>query len=102
MYLHTILEETKELARTFVQPDVFVDTVGILEVEISRFSSIIVEGEEYLFLHNLEKTLQLLIDEYLSMICIEGKFPYDQTSNPIDHMLLPLGDNVMETVAPNK
>ena len=49
------------------------------EAEISRFSIIMVEGKEYVFLHNLEKALQLRMDEGVNMIFIEGEFPYDQT-----------------------
>ncbi|MCO5573793.1 hypothetical protein L7F22_027567 [Adiantum nelumboides] len=40
----------------------------ILEVEISQFSSVVVEGKKFVFLHNIEKATKLQMDECLSLL----------------------------------
>ncbi|MCO5584337.1 hypothetical protein L7F22_038261 [Adiantum nelumboides] len=41
---------------------------AILEVEISQFSFVVVDGDEFIFLHNLEKEIKLRMDECLSVL----------------------------------
>ncbi|MCO5574550.1 hypothetical protein L7F22_028338 [Adiantum nelumboides] len=41
---------------------------AILKVEISQFSTVVVDGEEYIFLHDLEKATKLRMDECLSLL----------------------------------
>ena len=61
-------------------------------------STIIVDKKPFFFLHNLEKAASLRMDECLSMICIKGEFPFDTQSTHLDTILLPLGDNMLDTV----
>ncbi|MCO5610053.1 hypothetical protein L7F22_064288 [Adiantum nelumboides] len=41
---------------------------AILEVEISRFASIVIDDEEFVFLHDIEKACSLRMDECLSLL----------------------------------
>lgn len=59
------------------------DPNTIPEVEISRFSTIIVENEEFIFLNDLEKAFGLRLDECLSLLCAKTEFPLDTTKDPI-------------------
>ena len=67
-------------------------------MEVDRLSTIIVDKEPFVFLHDLEKAASLRMDECLSMICIKGEFPFDTESTHLDTLLLPLGDSVLDTV----
>ncbi|MCO5580643.1 hypothetical protein L7F22_034513 [Adiantum nelumboides] len=46
---------------------------AIPEVEISRFSTVVVDGEEYIFLHDLEKATNLRMDECLSLLKVGAR-----------------------------
>ena len=96
--LHSIIEERKEPAGTSATQDVKPIVDAILEVEVERLSTIIVDKEPFVFLHNLKKAASLRMDDCLSMICITGKFPFDTQSTHLDTMLLPLGDSVLGTL----
>ena len=45
---------------------------AIPKIEINRLSSIIVEGKEYIYLHDLEKAGKLCMDGCLSMISMKN------------------------------
>ncbi|MCO5552530.1 hypothetical protein L7F22_006042 [Adiantum nelumboides] len=52
---------------------------AIPEVEISQFSSVVVDRDEFIFLHDLEKATKLRMDECLSLLKVRGEFPLDTT-----------------------
>ena len=79
-------------------PDVKPTTDAIPKVEVDRLSTIIVDKEPFVFLHDLEKAASLRMDECLNMICIKGEFPLETQSTHLDTMLLPLRDSVLDTV----
>ncbi|MCO5546947.1 hypothetical protein L7F22_000386 [Adiantum nelumboides] len=69
------------------------------EVFFEHLSPIVINGEEYLFLHDLEKTFDIHMDECLSILsAIIESFAIDPSSNPLDRSLLPLGESVVDTV----
>ncbi|MCO5606381.1 hypothetical protein L7F22_060569, partial [Adiantum nelumboides] len=72
---------------------------AIPEVEISRFSSVVVDGEDFVFLHDLEKAFGLRMDECLSVLCTNAQFPLDNAPDALESKLLPLGDSVVDTIA---
>ena len=69
------------------------------EVFFEHLSSIVINGEEYLYLHDLEKTFDLRMDECLSILCATvASSGIDPTSDPLDRSLLPLGESMADTV----
>ena len=69
------------------------------EVFFEHLSSIVIDGEEYLFLHDLEKLFGLRMDECLAVICATTESSaIDPSSDPLDRALLPMGESVADTV----
>ena len=69
------------------------------EVFFEQLSSIVIDGEEYLYLHDLGKTFDLCMDECMSIICATVvSSGIDPASDPLDRSLLPLGESVADTV----
>ena len=69
------------------------------EVVFEHLSSIVIDGEEYLFLNDLEKCFDLRMDECLSIICATAASSgIDPTSDPLNQSLLPLGESVVDSV----
>ena len=69
------------------------------EVLFDQLSPIVINGEEFLFVHDLEKIFDLRMDECLSILCSTvASSGIDPSSNPLDESLLPLGDSVVDTV----
>ena len=72
---------------------------AIPEVEVSQLSSVVVDGGEFVFLHDLEKAFAMRMDECLSVLCTKAEIDIDSAPDALDTKLLPLGDSVAETVA---
>ncbi|MCO5548434.1 hypothetical protein L7F22_001890 [Adiantum nelumboides] len=72
---------------------------AILEVEITRFFSILVGGEEFVFMRNLEKSFELCMDERFAILDAHGKFEVDTTTSHDDDLLLSMGNTLADTMA---
>ena len=72
MGLHSVLaqkaQEPQEKGDTLREADPSFPKEPIPEVEISMLATIVIDGEEYVFLHNLEKACNLQMDECLGML----------------------------------
>lgn len=68
---------------------------------MNLFSTIVIENEEYIFLHDLEKAVSLQMDECLGMICTCYEVGLDTSSSDpyLDSIILAIGDSVAKTVS---
>ncbi|MCO5602083.1 hypothetical protein L7F22_056210 [Adiantum nelumboides] len=71
-------------------------TDAIPEVEISEHG---INGEEFVFLHYIEKAFSLRMDECFSLLTMQVEFPLDIAPYLPEEQLLPLGDTVFETIS---
>ncbi|MCO5569871.1 hypothetical protein L7F22_023585, partial [Adiantum nelumboides] len=69
------------------------------EIFFEHLSPVVINGEEYLFLHDLEKAFDIRMDKCLSILCatVESS-AIDPSSDPLDQSLLLLGVSVVDTV----
>ncbi|MCO5603717.1 hypothetical protein L7F22_057868 [Adiantum nelumboides] len=56
-------------------------------------------GEEFVFMHDLEKSFELQMDECFAILDAHGKFDIDTTTSHDDDLLLPMGATLVDTVA---
>ena len=77
------------------------DDIGVLpEIELNLLSTIVIDNEEFVFVHDLEKAMQLPLDEILGMIYTYVDVGVHTDVDPyLEKIILPLGDTVAETVA---
>lgn len=77
------------------------EATGMLpEIELNVLSTIVIDDEEYIFLHDLEKVASLRMDEILGMICTYIDGGVNTNVDPyLKKIILPLGDTIAEMVA---
>ena len=64
--------------------------VPLPEQELSTLSTIVIDDEEFVFMHDLEKACKICHDECLSMLATQGKIPLDDTEEgPLSHQCIP-------------
>ena len=90
--------ETEEVKPSHKPKDGEENPDAIPEVEINNLDTILISGTEYVFLKDLEKVLDLRLDEFLAMICTKFEFPLDNSNDYLVDMLLPLADSVEDIV----
>ena len=92
--------DKEEVGPSFVPHDDDVESDNAIpEVEINNLGTIVIFGEEYVFLHDLEKALELRMDECLALFCTKTEFPLNNSDDHLAVTLLPLGDSVQTIVA---
>ena len=96
--LQGLLEAAPSDSAISVPPEENPTPDSIPEVEISRLSSIVVGGEEFLYMHDLEKTFALRMDECFALLDCHGRARIDATKSHAEENLLPLGDTLVDTV----
>jgi hypothetical protein len=70
----------------------------LLELEIQKLSSIVVNNDEFLFLWDLKKLFGLRLDECLDVIATKSKLNIDDSGDRLQDLLIPNGtveDNVV-------
>ena len=60
------------------------------EVEVNNLDTIIISRVVYVFMHDLEKSLEPRLDECLSIICMKLELPFDNKYSTLEDKLLPL------------
>lgn len=70
----------------------------IAKVEINNLSCVVYNGKKFVFLHDLERALNLRMDECLAILCTKAKFLLDNSTDPLKDNILPLGNSALDTV----